>query len=57
LQLTDEERKIILDWVDAGAPREECDPNAPEGKKAAGAQAMGPAGARSAPSPSASAHR
>lgn len=28
--LSDDEKKIILDWVDAGAPREECDPNAPE---------------------------
>jgi hypothetical protein len=25
--LTDAEKKIILDWVDAGAPREECDPS------------------------------
>jgi uncharacterized membrane protein len=33
--LTEEERKIILDWVDAGAPREDCDPNATQGKKAA----------------------
>jgi uncharacterized membrane protein len=32
-QLTDDEKKIILDWVDAGAPREECDPNAPKEKK------------------------
>ncbi|HVY28682.1 MAG TPA: hypothetical protein VHB79_19130 [Polyangiaceae bacterium] len=23
-QLTDEEKKIILDWVDAGGPREDC---------------------------------
>ncbi len=35
MPLTDDEKKIILDWVDAGAPREECDPNAPPGKKAA----------------------
>jgi hypothetical protein len=28
--LSDDEKKIILDWVDAGAPREDCDPNAPE---------------------------
>lgn len=33
--LTDDEKKVILDWVDAGAPREDCDPNAPLGKKAA----------------------
>jgi hypothetical protein len=32
--LTDDEKKIILDWVDAGAPREDCDPSAPDGKKA-----------------------
>lgn len=32
--LTDEEKKIILDWVEAGAPRETCDPNAPVAKKA-----------------------
>jgi uncharacterized membrane protein len=37
--LTDEEKKIILDWVDAGAPREDCDPNAPAGKKAASPKA------------------
>jgi hypothetical protein len=33
--LTDDEKKIILDWVDAGAPREDCDPNAPEPKNSA----------------------
>lgn len=32
--LTDEEKKILLDWVDAGAPREICDPSAPDAKKA-----------------------
>jgi hypothetical protein len=37
--LTDDEKKIILDWVDAGAPRVDCDPSAPDGKKAAPAQA------------------
>ncbi|HKY39905.1 MAG TPA: hypothetical protein VJN18_28410 [Polyangiaceae bacterium] len=35
LPLTDEEKQIILDWVDAGAPRENCDPNAPPNKKVA----------------------
>ena len=25
--LTDEEKKTILDWVDAGAPRQDCDPS------------------------------
>jgi cytochrome c5 len=37
--LTDDEKKIILDWVDAGAPRVDCDPSAPDGKKAAPAPA------------------
>jgi hypothetical protein len=50
LQLTDDEKKIIMDWVDAGAPREDCDPNAPEGKKAATAQTKSaPSAAKSAP--------
>lgn len=31
--LTDEEKQHILDWVDAGAPREDCDPSAPVAKK------------------------
>lgn len=31
--LTDEEKKVILDWVDAGAPREDCDRNAPAPQK------------------------
>jgi len=48
LPLTDDEKKIILDWVDAGAPREDCDPNAPQGKKAALPQASASA-AKSAP--------
>jgi hypothetical protein len=30
LPLSDEEKKAILDWVDAGGPRQDCDPNAPE---------------------------
>ena len=34
-QLSDDEKKIILDWVDAGAPRQDCDPNAPEPQKSA----------------------
>lgn len=28
--LTDAEKRAILDWVDAGAPRGECDPDAPQ---------------------------
>jgi hypothetical protein len=48
--LSDDEKKIILDWVDAGAPREDCDPNAPNGKKTAPALSKGTGGsARSAP--------
>ena len=34
--LTDDEKQHILDWVDAGAPREDCDPNAPVAKTATG---------------------
>lgn len=33
LPLSDEEKQIILNWVDAGAPREDCDPNAPVTEK------------------------
>jgi hypothetical protein len=52
--LTDDERKIILDWVDAGAPREDCDPNLPEAKKAATTQKKtAPLRAKTAPAPSA----
>jgi uncharacterized membrane protein len=25
--LTEEEKKIILDWIDAGGPRQDCDPS------------------------------
>jgi hypothetical protein len=31
--LTDEEKKVILDWVDAGAPSEACDPSKPPANK------------------------
>lgn len=31
--LTEDEKKIIADWVAAGAPKESCDPSAPAGKK------------------------
>jgi hypothetical protein len=33
LPLSDEEKQIILDWVDAGAPREDCDPSKPSTNK------------------------
>jgi hypothetical protein len=45
--LSDDEKKIILDWIDAGAPREDCDPSAPDAKTTASAPAA------SAPAPSA----
>lgn len=44
-QLTDEEKKIILDWVDAGGPREEC------GEGVAATKATGSAPAKSAQKP------
>jgi hypothetical protein len=31
--LSEDEKKIILDWVDAGAPREDCDPDRPPNAK------------------------
>jgi hypothetical protein len=36
LPLSDEEKQIILDWVDAGAPRQDCDPSKPSIEKVAG---------------------
>jgi len=47
--LSDDEKKIILDWVDAGAPREDCDPSAPDTKKTAPTAAK-PGAVRSGPS-------
>jgi hypothetical protein len=47
--LSDDEKKIILDWVDAGAPRQDCDSNAPHEKKAAAMQQISPAQRKSAP--------
>ena len=56
LPLTDEEKKLILDWVDAGAPREDCDPNAPVAKKtSAKAIKSAPAAPLTPAAPSASA--
>lgn len=55
LPLTDDEKKIILDWVDAGAPREECDPNAPEPKNSAKAPRQKTPSPKPSPSPPASA--
>jgi cytochrome c5 len=48
-QLSDDEKKIILDWVDAGAPREDCDPNAPEPQKSATKQPKAAPAASSKP--------
>ena len=48
--LTDEEKQAILDWVDAGAPREDCDPNAPVAKKAS-SKAKAKAAPSAAPKP------
>jgi hypothetical protein len=31
--LTEDEKKIVVDWVEAGAPKEMCDPNAPPKEK------------------------
>lgn len=45
--LTEEEKKIILDWVDAGAPRQDCDSGAPAPSSSAGAGALKPRAAAS----------
>ena len=52
--LTDEEKKVILDWVDAGGPREQCDPSAATGKKPI-ATAKPKASSSAAPKPAGSA--
>lgn len=43
--LAEDEKKTIMDWVSAGAPKEACDPNAPSEKKSP------PASEKSARSP------
>lgn len=50
--LTEEEKKIILDWVDAGAPRQDCDPS---GKSTTPGQAKTKSRSVATPKPSASA--
>jgi hypothetical protein len=50
--LTEEEKKIIVDWVDAGAPRQDCDPS---GKSAAPAKTKPEKRNSATPKPSASA--
>lgn len=51
--LTDEEKKIILDWVDAGGPREDCVDGATSAKTATSAapQSSGKSSKSSAPAP------
>jgi uncharacterized membrane protein len=49
--LTEEEKKIILDWVDAGAPRQDCDPS---GKSTTAAKAKPTNRSAATPKPSAS---
>lgn len=49
--LTAEEKQHILDWIDAGAPREDCDPNARVAKTTTGkAKSPSAPSARAAPS-------
>lgn len=53
-QLTDQEKQIILDWVDAGAPREDCDASAtaaPQSEKAPQAAIKPTPGASAHPKP------
>ncbi len=58
IPLTDEEKKIIVDWVAAGGPKEACDPSAPDGKKAAPPlEKSAKAPKKAAPAPSAPAKR
>jgi hypothetical protein len=45
--LTDEEKKIILDWVDAGAPRQDCDSGAPAPSASSSASTLKPKSAAS----------
>lgn len=55
-RLTEEEKKLIVDWVAAGAPKEVCDPGAPATKKRQGAPVRAaplPKNAKPAPSGSA----
>ena len=50
--LTEEEKKIIIDWVDAGAPRQDCDPS---GKSTTPTKAKPTTRSAATPKPSASA--
>jgi hypothetical protein len=56
--LTEEEKKIVMDWVQAGGPKETCDPSAPAGKKpSATPEKSGRSPKRAPPAPSAAAPR
>jgi hypothetical protein len=44
-QLTDDEKQIILDWVDKGGPREDCPPSLAEPQKPAKSGTKAPASA------------
>lgn len=58
LPLTEDEKKIIADWVEAGAPKAVCDPSAPADKKAAPAsEKSGRSPHKPVPAPSADAGR
>lgn len=46
--LSDDEKKIILDWVDAGGPKQECNPAATTAQKSS-PNAAAPAAARKLP--------
>ncbi len=49
-KLTEDEKKIIMDWVDAGGPRQDCDPQNPNAPlpTASAAKRAAPASAKSA---------
>jgi hypothetical protein len=49
--LTEDEKKVIIDWVDAGAPKGECDPNTHTEKKAAASK---PSAGSKSPKPASS---
>jgi len=44
--LAEAEKQAILDWLEAGAPREICDPNAPPPKRTKGGNAKPTTSAR-----------
>jgi hypothetical protein len=54
-RLTPEEKKVLLDWVDAGAPKSDCDPNAAQTPRPDSSSRKPSRRAARAPAPSASA--